>query len=66
VCGLYFSHPASRYFAVGQLGRDQVADYQLRKGMPLQEIEKWLRPYLNYEPARTSESGQGCGCGREH
>jgi 5-methyltetrahydrofolate--homocysteine methyltransferase len=66
VSGLYFSHPASRYFAVGQLGRDQVADYQLRKGMPLQEIEKWLRPYLNYEPARTSESGQGCGCGREH
>ena len=51
VSGLYFSHPQSRYFAVGKLGRDQVLDYQARKGMPLEEIEKWLGPYLNYEPS---------------
>ena len=49
VCGLYFSHPQSRYFAVGKIGRDQVLDYQRRKGMELRAIERWLGPYLNYE-----------------
>ncbi len=49
VSGLYFSHPDSRYFAVGKLGRDQVADYAERKGMPLSEIERWLSPNLAYE-----------------
>jgi 5-methyltetrahydrofolate--homocysteine methyltransferase len=49
VCGLYFSHPESRYFAVGKLGRDQVLDYQRRKGMELRAVERWLGPYLNYE-----------------
>ena len=48
--GLYFAHPESRYFAVGKLGRDQVLDYHLRKGMALQEVERWLGPWLNYEP----------------
>jgi 5-methyltetrahydrofolate--homocysteine methyltransferase len=56
VSGLYFSHPESRYFAVGQLGRDQVLDYHLRKGMGMQEIEKWLLPYLNYEPLPVASS----------
>jgi 5-methyltetrahydrofolate--homocysteine methyltransferase len=49
VCGLYFSHPQSRYFAVGKIGREQVLDYQRRKGMELRAIERWLGPYLNYE-----------------
>ncbi|MET0067303.1 MAG: methionine synthase [Candidatus Thiodiazotropha sp.] len=50
VSGLYFSHPQSRYFAVGKLNRDQVADYAERKGMPLSEVERWLAPNLAYEP----------------
>jgi 5-methyltetrahydrofolate--homocysteine methyltransferase len=49
VSGLYFSHPESRYFAVGKLARDQVADYAERKGLPLPEIERWLAPNLAYE-----------------
>jgi 5-methyltetrahydrofolate--homocysteine methyltransferase len=51
ICGLYFSHPQSRYFAVGKIGRDQVLDYQRRKGLELRAIERWLGPYLNYERA---------------
>ncbi len=50
VCGLYFSHPESRYFAVGKIGRDQALDYQRRKGMPLEWVERWLAPNLDYEP----------------
>jgi 5-methyltetrahydrofolate--homocysteine methyltransferase len=50
VSGLYFAHPESRYFAVGKLGRDQVADYARRKGITLQEAERWLAPNLAYEP----------------
>jgi 5-methyltetrahydrofolate--homocysteine methyltransferase len=49
VSGLYFASPQARYFAVGKLERDQVADYAARKGMPVAEVEKWLGPYLNYE-----------------
>ncbi len=51
VSGLYFAHPQAKYFAVGKLGRDQVLDYHLRKGMALEEVERWLGPYLNYDPA---------------
>ncbi|MBK7974927.1 MAG: methionine synthase [Deltaproteobacteria bacterium] len=50
VSGLYFGHPQSRYFAVGRLGRDQVEDYARRKGVEPAVIERWLRPYLGYEP----------------
>jgi len=50
VSGLYFAHPQSRYFAVGKIGRDQVADYAARKNMPVAEIERWLGPNLAYEP----------------
>jgi 5-methyltetrahydrofolate--homocysteine methyltransferase len=49
ICGLYFAHPQSRYFAVGRLTRDQVEHYALRKGIPVAEAEKWLRPNLGYE-----------------
>ena len=48
VSGLYFSHPESKYFAVGKIEKDQVLDYHKRKGMSIEEIEKWLSPILNY------------------
>jgi 5-methyltetrahydrofolate--homocysteine methyltransferase len=51
VSGLMFAHPASRYFAVGRIGRDQAEDYADRKGVTLAEVERWLRPNLGYEPA---------------
>ena len=51
VSGLYFAHPESRYFSLGKIERDQVADYQQRKRMSLAEIERWLGPNLNYDPA---------------
>ena len=50
VSGLYFAHPAARYFNVGRLGRDQVEDYAARCGMNRREAETWLRPNLAYEP----------------
>jgi 5-methyltetrahydrofolate--homocysteine methyltransferase len=46
VCGWYFAHPQSHYFGVGKIGRDQLEDYAKRKGMSLEEAEKWLRPVL--------------------
>jgi 5-methyltetrahydrofolate--homocysteine methyltransferase len=52
VSGFYFSHPESRYFGVAAIGRDQAADYAERKGMPLEEAERWLAPNLAYEPDR--------------
>ena len=52
VSGLYFAHPASRYFSLGKIGRDQAADYAERKGMTLAEVERWLGPNLNYEPGK--------------
>ena len=53
VSGLYFAHPDSKYFSVGKLGRDQVLDYHVRKGMTVQEVERWLGSNLNYDPAKT-------------
>ena len=51
VSGLYFAHPESRYFSLGKIDRDQVADYATRKGMSVAEVERWLGPNLNYDPA---------------
>jgi 5-methyltetrahydrofolate--homocysteine methyltransferase len=48
VSGLYFSHPDSRYFVLGRVGRDQVEDYARRKGWTVAEAEKWLSPNLGY------------------
>jgi len=48
VSGFYFSHPESKYFAVGRIGRDQAADYARRKGMDLATAERWLGPNLSY------------------
>jgi 5-methyltetrahydrofolate--homocysteine methyltransferase len=50
VSGFYFSHPQSRYFAVGKVDRDQVEEYARRKGMQLVVVERWLAPNLAYEP----------------
>ncbi len=50
VSGLYFGHPQARYFSVGRIGRDQVADYAARKEIAVAEAERWLRPNLAYEP----------------
>ncbi|MBP7065605.1 methionine synthase [Ferrovibrio sp.] len=52
VSGWYFSHPEARYFGVGRVQRDQVADYANRKGMPLDQMERWLAPNLAYDPTR--------------
>jgi 5-methyltetrahydrofolate--homocysteine methyltransferase len=52
VCGLYFAHPESHYFAVSSIGKDQVESYAARKGMKVQEVERWLSPILGYEPAK--------------
>jgi 5-methyltetrahydrofolate--homocysteine methyltransferase len=51
VSGLYFAHPKSRYFGLGKIDRDQVEDYSERKGMTVSEVERWLGPNLNYDPA---------------
>ena len=48
VCGLYLSHPEAKYFTTGKISKDQVLDYHRRKGMSVEEIEKWLNPVLNY------------------
>ena len=50
VSGFYFSHPDSQYFGVGRIERDQVEDYARRKGMTIEEVERWLSPNLNYQP----------------
>jgi 5-methyltetrahydrofolate--homocysteine methyltransferase len=50
VSGLYFAHPESRYFSLGKIDRDQVADYSKRKAMSVAEVERWLGQNLNYDP----------------
>ncbi|MGO8934514.1 MAG: methionine synthase [Terracidiphilus sp.] len=51
VSGFYLAHPASRYFSLGKIGRDQAEDYARRKGMSVAGVERWLGPNLNYETA---------------
>jgi 5-methyltetrahydrofolate--homocysteine methyltransferase len=46
VSGIYVSHPKARYFSIGRIGRDQLEDYAARKGIPVDEAERWLRPLL--------------------
>ena len=50
VSGWYFNHPDSKYFGVGKVGKDQVSDYASRKGWPVEIAERWLAPYLDYDP----------------
>ncbi len=49
VSGWYLAHPEAHYFPLGKIARDQVEDYARRKGVPLEEAEKWLSPSLGYE-----------------
>jgi 5-methyltetrahydrofolate--homocysteine methyltransferase len=56
VCGFYFSHPESRYFGVGKIGRDQVQDYAKRKGISEKAAERFLGPILGFEPEPADES----------
>ncbi|CAM4121149.1 methionine synthase [Cytophagaceae bacterium 50C-KIRBA] len=49
VSGFYFSHPKSTYYGLGKITKDQVEDYAKRKQMPVEEIERWLSPVLNYD-----------------
>jgi 5-methyltetrahydrofolate--homocysteine methyltransferase len=51
VSGIYFAHPQSRFFSLGKIGLDQVEDYAVRKGWSIAEVERWMGPNLNYEPA---------------
>jgi len=51
VSGIYLAHPEVKYFSVGRVAQDQVADYAARKGLSVEEAERWLRPNLGYEPA---------------
>ena len=48
VSGLYFSHPESKYFGLGKIEKDQLENYAKRKGMSVEDAEKWLQPNLNY------------------
>jgi 5-methyltetrahydrofolate--homocysteine methyltransferase len=48
VCGLYFAHPEAKYFTTGKINKDQIIDYSKRKGMKIEEIERWLAPVLGY------------------
>jgi 5-methyltetrahydrofolate--homocysteine methyltransferase len=48
VCGIYFAHPEAKYFSVGKIAKDQALEYAQRKGRPVEEVERWLRPNLGY------------------
>src|SRR3546814_8956042 len=52
VSGYYIGHPQARYFGIGKLGRDQVEDYAKRKGVDVEQAEKWLAPNLGYRPEK--------------
>jgi len=56
VSGLYFAHPQAKYFNVGRIGGDQVEDYAARKGMQVEQVERWLASNLAYEPGKTAAS----------
>jgi len=49
VCGWYFAHPDSKYFGIGKIEKDQVTDYATRKHMGIEDVERWLRPVLEYD-----------------
>ncbi|MDO8443612.1 MAG: methionine synthase, partial [Candidatus Azambacteria bacterium] len=68
VSGLYFAHPESKYFGVGKIGRDQVLDYHVRKGMPLADVERWLGEWLGYLPQKPEPAAApvACACGTAH
>ena len=56
VCGFYFSHPEARYFTVGRIGHDQLADYARRKGVSEKEAARWLSPILGPEVTPSADA----------
>jgi 5-methyltetrahydrofolate--homocysteine methyltransferase len=48
VSGYYFAHPEAEYFGVARIGRDQLEDYARRRGIPIDQAERYLRPNLGY------------------
>ena len=50
VSGYYFSHPRSQYFVIGRVSKEQAEDYARRKGVTLQQAERWLAANLDYDP----------------
>ena len=56
VSGLYFPHPQAKYFHLGLIDRDQVKDYAKRKGILLEEAQRWLRPNLGYDPLSNKQA----------
>ena len=56
VSGWYFSHPGSRYFAVGKIDLDQVRNYAARKKISLEEAQRWLSPNLGYDPDSAADA----------
>jgi 5-methyltetrahydrofolate--homocysteine methyltransferase len=55
VSGLYFSHPEAKYFSVGRIGRDQLESYARRKGVSIEDAERWLGPNLAYDPVELGQ-----------
>ncbi|HYP58389.1 MAG TPA: vitamin B12 dependent-methionine synthase activation domain-containing protein, partial [Beijerinckia sp.] len=58
VSGLYLAHPEAHYFGVAKVERDQVEDYAARKGLDVAEVERWLAPVLNYDPAQVAQAAE--------
>jgi len=58
VSGYYFAHPESAYFGLGKIGRDQVEDYAERRGVSVEQVEKWLSPNLDYDPDKLDKNGK--------
>ncbi|MCC6767968.1 MAG: methionine synthase, partial [Bacteroidia bacterium] len=54
VSGWYFANPGSKYFGLGKIMQDQIADYSVRKNMPVEDLERWLGSVLAYEPGMVS------------
>ena len=53
---MYFSHPEAHYFAVGKIDLDQVQSYAARKGISLEEAQRWLAPILGYDAATNADA----------
>ncbi|MEK1924344.1 MAG: vitamin B12 dependent-methionine synthase activation domain-containing protein, partial [Rhizobium giardinii] len=58
VSGLYIGHREAYYFGVAKVERDQIEDYAARKDMPIEDVERWLGPILNYVPAPRAEAAE--------
>lgn len=67
VCGLYFAHPEASYFRLGDIDKDQILDYHIRKGMTIAETERWLSPIIGYQGTAANPKAEiKCDCGLVH